>query len=288
MQPPKLPADSSAPAPAGEGTPLGAVVPPAELTEVIAMHRAGCADYESWERYAAGGCTRAQAEAAARAADHDDAAIARAAELFAPLGDEGVAAILAALDRDAGDRPQHVHAEPRMASGEVIRPRRWMGPALGGAVALVAAGLVLWVAGAPSPSPSPLPSVPPSPMVDHSLDITGIADVRGDAERSTPSVPVGAQLQWTLRPSTQHAVPTVVWACAMRDRTMVPLTVVRSPTATGATILASATLPAEVTRGPWELVAFASSVPAPATGVAACAVAPADHLKVTRRRFEVR
>lgn len=236
------------------------------------LHRDQRDALAGWDAYAAGRCTLPQAQQAARAAGQSEADIARAAELFAPLDERtlaGFTSAITAADARRGD--------------EVIRPARWLRPAIAGGLALLAAGVVLWIA-----RPGPTGAGPSAaPMVAHELSITGVAEVRGDAV-ATPSVPAGSSLTFTLRPKTRHDLSPVVWACAVRGDEQVVLSVSATPAQPGGALRVTAPLPAGVTPGAWELVAFVSSAPSPAQGVAACELASGGAIQASRQAFVVR
>lgn len=244
-------------------------MPPQDhLAELVALSRTSRARLACWDDLAAGRCTLEQAQAAARDAGQTEAEITRATELFAPF--------------DAATEARFVATLERADAGRVVQPdvARWRRPALAGGLALLAAGLVLWVSRTPPPS-DVLPAA--APMVAHELSITGVAEVRGDA--TATSVPAGSVLEILLRPATSHTTVPIVWACAERDGASIPLEITQAAAKPGTTVRASATLPSTVMPGTWELVAFVSSTAAPAD---ACAVKPAPHVSVSRRPFVVR
>lgn len=241
--------------------------------EMAALTRAQDARIECWDAFAAGRCSLDEATVAARASGQTDEEIARASELFAPVDDAMLASIIAAVGRTD--------------DANVVRPDpgRWQRPAIAAALAVLAAGLVLWVNRGPA-TVEPVPVA--GPMVAHELSIRGVAEVRGDAtgpRSGVPSVPAGATLPLLLRPATRHDVAPHVWACAVQGDQRIALPTEVVPGKPGRAIEASVVLPDSVKAGTWEMLAFVSSTAAPND---ACATEAAAHVAVAKSGFVVR
>lgn len=236
---------------------------------MAALARAQDARLECWDGFAAGRCSLDEAKAAARTAGHSAEEITRAAELFAPVDEAMLASIIAAVGRND--------------DANVVRPdpSRWQRPALAAALAVLAAGVVLWL----NRAPTPVDSTPgAAPMVAHALSIRGVAEVRGDAV-TVPSVPAGATLPLLLRPATKHGVAPHVWACAVQGDERILLAIEVVPGKSGRAIEAEVVLPDSVKAGTWEMLAFVSSTAAPND---ACATEAAAHVAVAKSSFVVR
>lgn len=257
-----------------------------DTSELAAAHRNARERLAPWQAYAAGELDAAAAERAARAAGQSDEEIARAKELFAPMD---FAATIAKVERAAADVVPPV-ANRRPAAEEedaqVLAIRKpWFLPSVAAAaVVLVTSGL--WWNARQNPT-GPMGAADAAPMVDHELAIVGVAEVRGDAA-PVASVPAGGNIRFVLRPMTRHEMAPVVWACAVRDGESMRLELDLTNGEAGGAMQASVAIPATMTKGQWDLVAFVASEPTSAVDDEACMVAASASVKLATAPLMVR
>ena len=212
-----------------------------------------------WEDVVHGRRSAEEVAAQLRASGADEAEVARAAELFAPLPESFDDAIVDRLVATAAEP-----SAPPPAETEVVERRDrgfWRRGSIAAVVAAAAAALLVVVT-RPEPSPDTelgpdlraLPAfelgvVPTVATVrsDHAPDPEGIAVAPGDA------------IELLLRPAQRHGESPRVWACLQRESARIELAPRIVEASAGATILARAEIPRELESGAWTLVAVVAT-----------------------------
>lgn len=252
-----------------------------------ALRREERARPSEWDKVAHGRMTVEDAAAAREAAGDDPEDIERAKALFAPLEETAEAALadrLAAIAIESAPQPVDDEAPTTAA---VVRPDPavWQRRLAYGAIAVAAAGVLVWAVRPPTDGePAPKVAVAaPLPTYDAVVQ-PGRAAARAAAD-STVQLGVGAPFSVLLRPASRHEQPARATLC-LRDGAgnTRHLDVRQAPGAPGETLDVSASVPADATPGPWTMISIVSGGD---LGDEPCRATAAESTKVVETAVEI-